>query len=83
MLGCTVTHLENSMTAQEFEEWKVYMAYEPYNPLELQLASLLTMMSNYLGSKRKVDDFMVSSKINKSQKPLSGKELNNLIKGMF
>jgi hypothetical protein len=83
MLGCTVTHLENNMTAQEFEEWKVYMAHEPYNPLELQLASLLTMMSNYLGGKRKVDDFMVSSKINKPQKPLSGKELDNLIKGMF
>jgi len=72
------------MSAQEYEEWKVYHRYEPFSFIvnEVQLASLLSLISNYMGGKKKMSDFMISKEVRKPQQ-VTGAELDNIIQGMF
>jgi len=71
------------MTAKEYEEWKVYLSYEPTNTTEIQLASLITLVGSFMGVKSSVADNMVSTRPKKKPKKIDGATLNNVIKGMF
>jgi len=70
------------MTAEEYEQWKVYLSYEPPNTNEIQLAVLIAAVTSFMGGKKKASDFIISS-VPKAKSTVTGEELNNLIKGMF
>ena len=77
-----------SMPEEEYLNWQVFLQYEPYNTQKIQLAVLSTIVSSALGGKSKFEDFMMSSKydqnkVKKEQKPMSGKALEHVLKGMF
>ena len=84
MLGCTVATLQNHMSAEEYEQWRVYLSYEPLNTNEIQLAVLLAAVTSFMGGKKKASDFIISHAPKaKTTSTVTGEELNDLIKGMF
>jgi hypothetical protein len=70
------------MTAEEYEQWKVYLSYEPPNTNEIQLAVLIAAVTSFAGGKKKARDFIIS-RAPRAKSTITGEELNNLIKGMF
>lgn len=78
----TVTELENTMSTRELYEWYDYYSQEPFfaDRLEMQLATLSTMVGGFGGSKLKPNDFMIRKL---EEKKLTNKEFENNLKEMF
>lgn len=48
------------MTPSEYNGWMIYLSNKQPDVTEIQLAVLSSLVSNGLGSKRSVDDFILS-----------------------
>lgn len=72
------------MSYQELSEWYEYYAAEPFmsDRIEIQLATLSTMVGSFGGNKMKHKDFMISNK-GKSEEILDQKEFENSLKVKF
>jgi len=55
---------------------------DPGNSTEVQLATLIHLISSYLGIKGDPGDYMVTSGYKKEETSLSGAALDSYIKGM-
>ena len=56
------------MTKMEFDGWMVYLMNKGPTVDEIQMAVLSSLVSNGLGSKRTVDDFLITKKATKKTK---------------
>lgn len=54
--------MKSVMPVSEFNGWMKYYAQKPPDVQELQMAVLCTIVSNAVGGKSKVDDFILSNK---------------------
>ncbi len=57
------------MPMDEYKDWLSYFFYKEAEVTEVQLAVLSTMVSNGLGGKGKVDDFLITDKMQKAALP--------------
>lgn len=78
----TVTELEKCMSLRELYEWYEYYAEEPFiaDRLEIQLATICTMIGGFGKSKLKHSDYMVRKPIEKIQ---TLKEFEDDLKARF
>lgn len=60
MLGKTVFELENTMSINELREWSEYLSKEPVNSIEIQLSLLTTVVTNMMGEKKNIEDFLIT-----------------------
>lgn len=49
------------MSISELREWTIYLQQEPTNSVEIQLSLLTSVVANMMGSKSKIDDFLITS----------------------
>ena len=85
-LGRTVDELNNSMSAEEYQQWKSFRTSRPFNTAELQRAFICYILSSSHGGTASVDDFMVTKPtedISEEEVPLEGKALDHALKGLF
>lgn len=83
-LNRTVAELEVSLTLKEYNKWKMFRTERPFNTQEIQLAVMSYMLSSSLGGSADVTDFMVTPvEGSEKDKPLTGDELNEALKGAF
>lgn len=70
------------MSVSELYEWYDYYSQEPFmaDRLEMQLATLSTMVGSFGGSKLKPNDFMIRKQ---EEKKLTNREFNENLKAMF
>lgn len=82
--------MSSKMSAKEFTDWMIYDSYEPLLKTEVQLATLSSVVLAAAGIKSSASEFMVSKSVeqkreelNPSQPKLTGKALNDYLKGAF
>ncbi len=68
ILHVPVRHMKEILTTSEFNKWIAYLSFKNPDVNEIQLAVLSTLVSNGLGGKAKVNDFIVS-KVAEEKKP--------------
>ena len=74
--------MKATMPRSEYVGWLSYLRYEDPDVTEMQLATLTMVVSNALGGKAKVKDFLVRKPDNNSVS--DGKEMSmDAIKGVF
>jgi len=84
-----VRELELTLTPEEYRSWIVFTSHEPLNVAEVQMAGLLHLVSSYMGNDCAPSDFMLSSHKSAVKddanegEPLTGKALENYIKGII
>ena len=80
MLGMPVSHMKAMITHSEFIGWLSYLRYDEPDTNEIQLATLSMLVSNGLGGKGKVKDFLVRKPDDSQQRgPMSA----DAVKGIF
>ncbi len=79
----TVYQLKNTMTDEEFKDWREYDKLEPLHGTDLSLARITMMIAAFMGQKNiEFNDFYVHKKPEVAQH-LSPKALNDALTGMF
>lgn len=68
ILGLPVSAMKSVVSVSEFNKWVKYFAQKPPDINEIQTAVLSTLVSNGLGGKAKVDNFILSGKNGKVKK---------------
>lgn len=84
-LGIPVFMLKTIMPIDEYKKWLIYLAEDEPDIPEMQLAVLSTLVSNALGGKAKVKDFLIrqpKQDTSKKQKGVSDAEVRGAL-GMF
>ena len=56
----SVVHMKRVLSYEEYTGWYAYLTKKPPEPNEIQMATLMAMLSNMFGGKAKPMDFMVS-----------------------
>ncbi len=59
------------LTPNDYYKWVAYLSHKKPEVTEIQLAVLSTLVSNGLGGKAKVDDFLISIEKKQKEKPLT------------
>ncbi len=78
--------MSKKMTDKEFHKWVEYNTYEPLNSTDHQLALLTSVVSNMMGGKTTLKDFILlkdSSDREAETKKIDGKNLEKYLEGMF
>lgn len=88
LLGRTVGELEATISPQELVAWSEYLAEEPAHAdrSEAQLAMIAHMVSNFMGGKHEVTDFMISRRPKQEELEIldiSGQALEDLVFSLF
>lgn len=78
MLGQPVWYTRATMPKDEFLKWVSYIQNKPPSIEEQQLAVLSTLVSNGLGGKAKVTDFLVSKTPESKPKKATASDLRGL-----
>ncbi len=60
ILGMPVSVMKLTLSQNEYKKWILYLQHKQPEITEIQLAVLSTLVSNGLGSKSKVDEFILS-----------------------
>ena len=70
------------MSYRDLYEWYEYHKAEPFmvDRIEIQLATISTLIAGFGGSKLKHNDFMISNKV---QKQMTKKEKQDAVKAQF
>lgn len=71
ILGMTISQMRTTLTYSEYSKWMLYLNNKEPSITELQLAMLSTLVSNGLGGKHKLQDFIIS-------KPTTNKPIINI-----
>lgn len=82
-LGMPVFMLKTIMPMDEYNKWLIFLAEDEPDIPEMQLAVLSTLVSNALGGKAKVKDFLIRQpKTSESKKGVSDNDVRASL-GMF
>jgi hypothetical protein len=57
-----VFELKHLLTPSELRGWIKYLALEPYNSVEIQLALVSTVANNAMGGKAKLEDMLITQR---------------------
>lgn len=82
MLGQPVWFLRQTMPQDEYYGWMTYLKNKPPDIMEQQIAVLSTLVSNGLGGKAKVTDFLLSKVTEQKPKQITADTLRGAFGGI-